>query len=79
MICWSLLQKHLPYIASKYLPRYLPGSDAVLGFGGGLATSANERESTVTSLLIIGGAWTGCIGGQTASMSIGLIKHWFHR
>jgi hypothetical protein len=34
----------------------------------------NECESTVASLLIGGGARTGCTGGWTVSMSISLMK-----
>ncbi len=55
----------------------LGGSNVVLGCGGWLVTSANERESTPASRLIGGGARTGCIGGRTASMLIGLMKFWF--
>ena len=40
----------------------LGGSNVVLGCGGCLATSANERESTVASRLT-GGVRTGCAGG----------------
>ncbi len=57
----------------------LGGSNVLLSFGGWLATSANERESTVASRLISGGARTGCTSGWTASMLIGLMKCRFRR